>query len=191
MGENGQKIVSRWHETLVNNIAVENPNANIYNIQNFPTVQVEIDFENPAAAQNQMVLLTESVETDSGVAKFFKVDKNVGEGWVWTFRIPSGGLVRFKTKGEKHAKSKVKKFKVKTLKTVDEAKEKAKVEFANYACPAWRLEQAWQTTFGIENEKMAPTKKEMGNFLRAVIADVMKEEMDVLKEKELKPKDVT
>ena len=89
---------------------------------------------------------------------------------------------KFKVKGERHSTSKVK-----TLKPVDEVKENAKREFANYACPAWRLEQMWDETFP---EGASPQIQQIGAFLRAVIADVHKEESDILEEKELTPKDV-
>jgi hypothetical protein len=88
-------------------------------------------------------------------------------------------------KGEKHSKSKVKK-----LKKVDSVKEQAKIEFANYATPAWRLEQAVQTVCGINNEIQEPNIKLTGDVIRAVIKDVMKEESDVLAEKGLEPKEV-
>ena len=94
-------------------------------------------------------------------------------------------LYRLKVKGEKHSNSKVK-----TFKPVDTEKEQVKIDFANYACPAWRLEQMWQKTFGINNEITEPNVKETGTFLRNVIADVWKEESDIAFEKGIEPKDV-
>ncbi len=44
--------------------------------------------------------------------------------------------------------------------------------------------------FGIGNEIMEPSVKEMGNFLRKVNADVLKEESDILAELDLEPKQV-
>ena len=107
----------------------------------------------------------------------------VGEGVVWVGWYNDVRHV-FKVKGEKHANSKVKK-----LKTVDEAKEKAKIEFANYATPAWRLEQMYQETFDTLNGGKGDIKR-TGDFLKAVVADVMKEETYKMREMNLEPKDV-
>ena len=180
-----------WKETSipitfgdVNDAWVDNKEANIYNIMKFPTVEVEIDFEHPQMSQNKMLEMVDKIEESSTVGEAFGIKENIGEGFVFTFEY-KGNIHRFKVKGEKHANSKVK-----TLKPVDEAKEQVKIDFANYACAAVRLEQAWQTTFGIENEKSKPTIGLTGTFLRAVITDVMKEEQDIMAEKGLEPKDV-
>jgi len=158
----------------------------IFNIAHFPTVEVLIDFENPQMSQNKMIELVDELEPNSKVGQQFGVDGNVGEGYVFTFEF-EGDLFKFKVKGEKHAG----KSKVKTLKPVDEELENKKIEFANnIACTQTRLEQAWQNTFGIENEKMSPTIKEMGTFLRFIHNDVIKEESDILVEMGLEPKSV-
>ena len=158
---------------------------NIYNIMNFPYFSLDIDFNNPLLSQNEMIKLVEEiVEPNSPVGESFGKKGNVGEGIVFTFTYKDV-LYRFKVKGEKHSKSKVK-----TLKPVDNEKEQAKIDFANYACSPTRLEQAWQNTFGINNEKMEPNVKETGTFLRYVFKDVMEEEQDVMSQKGLEPKDV-
>jgi hypothetical protein len=168
----------------------------IWFIEQFPCIEIEIDFgevededgklvSGTALAQNEMVRLTEEVEKNSGIAKHFNKPENVGEGWVWTFQDERGNLQRWKTKGEEHSNSKVKK-----LKAVDSEKEQAKVDFANNVAKPFRLEQAWQTVFGLENEKMEPSMKAMGPFLKAVMADVIKEESDIMAERGLEPKDV-
>lgn len=161
------------------------PDKNIFNIMKFPTYTFDIDFENPKLSQNAMIEKVAEIEAASPVGKEFGQESNIGEGIVCTFMYKDK-LFRFKVKGDKHSKSNVKK-----LKPVDEEKEKAKVEFANYACPAWRLEQAWDKTFLIgSNEEITPDVKMTGDFLRLVITDVMKEESDILKEKGLEAKEV-
>jgi hypothetical protein len=187
------KVPSTWHETCIKYgewhsfyyIWADNEGNNIFNISNFPSYQIEIDFERHDLAQNKMVEMTLDVEDNSGVAEVFDVPDNIGEGLVWTFIDVNGGLQRWKTKGEKHSPSKVKKLKV-----VDSAQEQVKIDFVNYCTPAWRLEQAWQTVFGIENEIQEPNAKCTGDFIRAVINDVIKEESDVMQEKGLEPKTV-
>jgi len=143
---------------------------------------VYLDFETPATTNNKLLELVDEYENKSPTAQFFNLPDNIGEGYVVTFWW-NDRLYRFKVKGEKHSATKVK-----TLKPVDEVLENKKREFANYAANADRLEQAWQTVFGIDNELNAPDIKLMGDFLRAVNKDVMKEESDIMEEQELDPK---
>lgn len=172
-----------WHETKINNLWIECKVHNIYNIMNFKTWEFEIDFEQPLLSQNKMIeIVSSEVEPNSPAGKSMGKDGNTGEGIVVTF-LYKDSLQRFKVKGEKHSKSKVK-----TLKPIDEEKEKVKIEFANYACSPGRLEQAWQTVFGIDNEIQEPDVKLTGDFLRAVMHDVIKEESDIMTEKGLEPK---
>lgn len=151
--------------------------AGIYHVSDFYEVELQIDFERPAVAQNQLVEIAEGIENNSRIAGAFGKPDNIGEGVVGVF-FHQEQFYRFKVKCEKHSKTKVKK-----LAKVDEVKEGKIVDFVNnHACPAWRLEQAWQEVFGIENEKLEPTVKATGDFLRAVHKDVQKEETDVLED---------
>ncbi len=176
--------VAIWLETISDSTWVTA--QSIYNVMNFPTVQLEIDFERTDLAQNTMIELTESVESASGIAKSLNLPAdNIGEGWVWTLQGTSGNIQRWKTKGDKHSASKVK-----TLAPVDSVKEQAKVDFVNnHATKPFRLEQAWQECFGIADEKLDPTITSMGNFLRLVINDVLKEESDIMQAANLEPKE--
>jgi hypothetical protein len=180
---------SVWYETKITKDGeqwVSNNENGIYNIMNFPTYKVSIDFETPLLSQNEMIKLVEEVvEPASPVGKMFGQEKNIGEGIVFTFLL-NGTLQKFKVKGNEHSNSRVT-----TLKPVDNVKEQSKIDFANYAANALRLEQAWQNTFGIENEKQEPTVKSMGQFLKAVMGDIVKEESDILVEKGLEPHDVS
>jgi len=174
-----------WVETRVGNEWIYNSENNIFNIMNGFVWRLEIDFENPLLSQNRMLeIVKEAIEPNSPLGELMGKKNNVGEGLVFTLRYKNK-LHRFKVKGEKHSKTKVK-----TLKVVDEAKENAKIEFANYACSASRLEQAWQTVFGLENEKLEPSIKSTGDFLRVVFKDIIKEESDILDQKNLIMKDV-
>lgn len=175
---------SYWLETVADEGFVSNPDVEIYNIMDFDVFTFPLDFDSPAMSQNQMNGIVELIEKNSPLGKALGIDGNIGEGIVVTVSY-KGKVFKFKVKGEKHSKSKVKKLPV-----VDEAKEREKIDFANYACSPSRLEQAWQETFGINNEKNVPDIRFTGDFLRNIIKDVMKEEMDILGEKGLEPKDV-
>lgn len=179
---------SRWYETCYEVEDgkmkwIESPIINVFNIHNFPTYEISVDFKRPDIAQNEMIRLTEDIEENSGVAKHFNKPENIGEGIVWTFVDSKGNLARWKTKGDKHSNSKVK-----TLQSVDSEKEQTKIDFANYACPAWRLEQMLKTVQDEIEEKI--DMKHTGDFLRKVINDIIKEESDIMIEKKLEPKEV-
>lgn len=164
---------SRWVTTR----SVDSVDNSIFNINNFKTWNFEIDFNNPLMSQNALVDIVErEVEPDSPVGNAMGIKDNIGEGIVCTFTW-LGELYKFKVKGEKHSKSKVKKLKI-----VDEALEKEKIEFANYATPAWRLEQAAE---GLDFDN-----KMIGTFIRNVMKDVIKEESDILEERGLNQKQV-
>jgi hypothetical protein len=150
---------------------------------NYKIWQFDIDFNNPLLYQNKMVDIVEKeIEPNSPLGSAMGVENNIGEGIVCV-TIYKGNVHRWKVKGDKHSKTKVKKLKV-----VDEALEKKKIEFANMVCTPARLEQAWDNTFGLNNEKEDPNIKFMGNFLKAVMSDVIKEESDIMADMGLEPK---
>ena len=107
----------------------------------------------------------------------------IGEGIVYKTDTERGTL-RMKVKGEKHSSSKVK-----TLATVDTEKVNSIKEFAEYVVTESRLEQAIEKVFTSVNEQI--DIKKMGDFLRWITNDVIKEEMDTLKDNGLEPKEVT
>ena len=175
---------SEWYETHNGVSWVSNPDQSIYNIMDYKPWTFEINFDNPAKSQNDMIeYVVKIIEPNSPVGQYLGKDGNTGEGIVVTLSY-KGTLHKFKVKGEKHSNSKVR-----TLKPVDEAKENAKREFVNYACAGWRLEQMFSETFSEETGFEADIKH-TGDFLRAVVRDVMKEESDILEERDLEPKDV-
>jgi len=174
-----------WYTTTVQETPVNDHDFGIYNVLDFPYMLRSIDFNNPAHTINAMAALTAAVEKNSGVAAYFEKPENTGEGYVWTLFLENGSLLRWKTKGEKHSASKVK-----VLTPVDVEELQRKQDFAARMCPACRLEQAWQTIFGIENEKLVPSEAHTGDIIRAVFKDIMKEEQDAFVEAGYVPKDV-
>jgi hypothetical protein len=143
----------------------------IYNIMQFPTYSIDIDFNNPELVQNKLIELTIAVETECPVAKHFGIE-GVGEGIVWE-HIDGDERFIFKVKGEKHQNSKVK-----TLTTVDvEAIQNIK-NFVEYAVTENRLLQ------GIDKMKemhIPIEAKSTSEYLRWVYNDVIKEELDTVK----------
>jgi len=160
-----------------------NEDNNIYNIYDFETYEIEIDFSRPDLAQNKMIEIMLEVEAMCPVAKKLGYE-GVGEGNVWTIEH-KGKTYRFKIKGEKHAG----KSKVKTLKKVDSEKLNRIHELVNKVTPAWRLDQMVTKSCDLNNGGHIDRAK-LGDYLRMVIKDVMKEEMDLVVEAKLEPKDI-
>ena len=156
----------------------------IYNIMDFPHYDIDIDFNRPDFATNILVELVKEIEPNSPVGVQLGFENNVSEGLVVQFHH-KGKLYRFKAKGDKHSKSKVKK-----ILPVDSELEQKKIDFANEVTPAWRLEQAWDSVFGLHNELKTPSRKYTGDYIRAVFADVIKEESLKLEEAGFEMKDV-
>lgn len=156
---------------------------NIYNINDFETHEIEIDFSRPDLAQNKMIDIMLEVEASCPVAKKLGYE-GIGEGNVWTVEFKDE-IYRFKVKGEKHAG----KSKVKTLKVVDSEKINKIHETVNKVTPAWRLDQMLTESCNLNNGGSIDRDK-LGDYLRMVIQDVMKEEMDIIAEAGLEPKDI-
>lgn len=156
--------------------------ARIYNILQFPTYEVDIDFSNPQLSQNILVDITEKVETECPVAKAFGVS-GIGEGVVWQC-IEQGytsSRYWFKVKGEKHAH----KHKVKTLAPVDVEALNSIAEFVQETVCENRLLQGVDKLK--ENNKPLDNTS-IGDFVRWVYNDIVKEEMDTIVASQLDPK---
>lgn len=128
--------------------------------------------------------MTIEVENECPIAKAFGYSNEVGEGIVFLHES-NGKRYLFKSKGEKHAG----KSKVKTLKPVDNDRINKVLEIADKVTPEWRLDQMLTTSCDLLNGGTIDTKK-LGDFIRLVVNDVMKEELDVLTENGIEPKEI-
>jgi RNA ligase len=164
----------------------------VHHIYEFPTWEVEIDFARPHDIQNHLVDLTIAVEQECPVGKQLgaTIEKGpmIGEGIVWkcvTSGYEDSGNW-FKVKGELHQQA----SKVKTLNPVDVERIDAIHNLAVQVTPEWRLEQMFQQTFDTLNGGQ-PDIKRMGDYIKAVMADVMKEELDTVAASGFTTKEVT
>lgn len=164
----------------VDHTYLRSPDQKIYNINDYQTFKMEIDFNMPQLIQNELSDLTIAVETECPVAKAFGFS-GIGEGIVWACEY-KGVVYRFKVKGEKHSASKVK-----TLASVDVEKLNSIKEFIDYAVTESRFNQALEKTF--LNGEPVDIKK-MGELIRWVVNDVIKEETDTMVASNIEPKDV-
>ena len=123
--------------------------------------------------------MTVAVETSCPVGKQLGVE-GTGEGLVFT--CATNQHWKFKSKGEKHSVSKVK-----TLTAVDVELMKNITEFVDMAVTENRLEQGL-SYFKENNIEIEP--KNVGQFLRWIVTDVLKEESDTLEKSGLDDKKI-
>ena len=158
-----------------------NEDKRVFNILDFETYSMDVDFNMPQLSQNALAEITTKVEKECPVAKRFGIDNGLGEGVVWSTTY-KGKNYRFKVKGQKHSVTKVKK-----LASVDVEKLNSIKEFVDYAVTENRVNQGVQIIFGSSDNI---DRKKMGDFLRWVISDITNEEGDTMKENDLSSKDV-
>lgn len=154
----------------------------VFNINDFPSYEIEVDFSQPLLSQNKMIAMVDEIEKCSPMGDSFKKE-NIGEGIVFKAKWKDMFL-KFKVKGDKHSKSKVKK-----LPKVDNEKLNKMSEIAKKVTPEWRLDQMYTETFDTINGGKGDIKK-TGDYIRSVIRDIMKEDIDLIVESGLEPKDI-
>ena len=173
--DENKEVSSFW----VDSSKIRSDNDRIRNVSEFKTYEIDIDFENPASAQNVMIKITEAVEAECPVAKHYGTE-GIGEGVVWLGDFRGERLI-FKVKGEKHSVTKVKK-----LAEVDIEKMASVNEFVNYAVTPNRVNQAIEYVFSGKPLDIRKT----GEILKWVNIDILKEELDTMTENNLEPRDV-
>jgi hypothetical protein len=158
---------------------LRDPDNRIFNIEDYHSYSLEIDFNAPEKAQNRLVEITEAVEKLCPVGSSFGVE-GIGEGVVWS-AMYNGSKLRFKVKGEKHSVSKVKK-----LASVDTEKLASIEAFVEYAVTEARMYQGLGVVFPSGN--LVNTK--LGEYLKWMMTDIIAEETDTMTDNGLEPKDV-
>jgi hypothetical protein len=188
--ENDNLTVESGQGTRIDPIALKNwsncPDSSIYNIFMFPVYNITINFNVPQFSQNKLVTLTNEVETECPVAKYFGVS-GIGEGIVYICTHPDFQSSRFwfKVKGKEHSVSKVKSLK--SIAAVDIEKVQSITEFIDCTVTENRLKQGIEYLLEMNLEI---SKKNTGTFLQWVTKDVLKEEKDRLVASNLNENDV-
>ena len=145
----------------------------IYNIADFQNYEIDINFNHPEIVQNILSDITLKVEEECPVAKHFGIS-GVGEGVVWHcvsegWNNPS---TWFKVKGEKHSSSKVK-----TLASVDIETIESINMFVEQVVTENRLKQSIDK---LKEAGLTIEMKNMGDFIRWVYNDILREEADTI-----------
>tara|TARA_R110000796_G_scaffold250898_1_gene381151 strand:- start:64 stop:1092 length:1029 start_codon:yes stop_codon:yes gene_type:complete len=159
---------------------VRNTECRIFNVEDYETYSIDVDFNMPQLAQNKFGEITEKVENECPISKAFGIDNGLGEGVVWSVEYKNT-VHRFKVKGDKHSVTRVKK-----LANVDIEKLKTIQDFIDYSVTENRFKQAIENVFGKEDIDI----KKMGDLIRWVVKDISLEEMDTMISNGLEPKDV-
>ncbi|MFW6009367.1 MAG: RNA ligase family protein [archaeon] len=167
----------------LNHSNIKDPDKQLYNINDYKTWEIDVDFNKPGEALEEMMKYVHEVENECPVGKAFNVS-GIGEGIVWTVNDENYKL-KWKTKGEKHSKA----SKAKKPKKVDNKKQNLINEVAIKCLPTWRLEQMYNETFDILNGGK-PDIKGTGDFIKAVVKDVHKEEILTISDSGLEPKEM-
>lgn len=157
----------------------------VFNIYDFPTWKIDIDFNNPQIVQNKLVDITMEVEKECPVAKKFGIS-GIGEGVVWkniTHHPAIESLhLFFKVKGKEHSVSHVT-----SLAMVDTEKVKNIAEFVEKVVTENRLKQGLEY---LKEQHLSLTEENIKTFISWVVKDCFKEEKDMITESNLQEKEV-
>lgn len=144
----------------------------IHFITDYQQFGMSIDFNDPGGALDGLEQLTMRVEESCPVAQALG-GEGIGEGIVWVCHHPVYGRLVFKTKGTKHKgtkNSRLVQIEPEVLASLD--------AFTDAVLTESRLEQGFDL---IQVERGKVTADHIGDFLKWVGQDVMKEESDTLK----------
>jgi RNA ligase len=158
------------HHAIFDVIMGNPPITFIKSIAQFGSRVLDVDLNAPELMQNQIVEWVEEVEKGCPIAKSYGVD-GVGEGLVFIAGHPYSDVM-FKAKGELHSVTKVK-----TVGSIDVERVNSIKELVSVVCTENRMLQIFNNLndLGIEVSRAGT-----GQFIKAVIADCFKEEIDTI-----------
>jgi hypothetical protein len=153
---------------------IKDHSVDIYNINDYPSWEISIDFNSPELSQNKLIELTEVVEQNCPFSNVHGIS-GIGEGIVWVPVDPEWREGKFwmKVKGEKHSVSKVK-----TLAPIDVEAVKSINEFISKVVTPARCEQSVSK---LRESGKPLDRTSLGDFIRWIFNDVIKEDSDTAK----------
>jgi hypothetical protein len=152
---------------------VKSEEARIFCVYDFKTWEIDIDFNNPVAFQNQLFEWTTQVGDCCPVGKYFGVE-GVGEGIVFS---SDDFKYRFKVKDDRHVKGAHKVHTVKEVSPAEIERMNSIAEFVDTMVTEARLYQ------GIDKMKELGhplENKSTSSYIKWCVQDTMKEEKDVI-----------
>jgi len=175
-----------WVDVKKHSTWLSSHDDRIYNVFEFPHYYVDVDFNNPRLAQKKMDQIVEAVENECPIGKALGIS-GTGEGVVWQPEDEGweSSDFRFKVKGSKHKISKTRTPKV--LSPAETEKQDSIQEFIESTVTENRLEQGLESLKEMGHEI---TMRTMGEFIKWVSNDVVKEEYDVMKASGITQKEI-
>ncbi len=151
---------------------LKSPDHRIFNIFDYPTFEIEIDFADPEPFRNKIVDWVLAVEAECPVAKAMGAT-GIGEGIVFVPTDPAWRDSRFwfKAKGEKHSATKTK-----VLIPIDTEKHASIKAFAESVVTDSRFNQALEKVAAETGEEISA--KNLGAIMAWMNRDIVKEESD-------------
>jgi len=167
------RVISNSDDTeqLFSTSGISYPSDRIYNMASFSSFSINLDFNKPDECEEKLEKLALFIEDNSPIATYFNKPDNVGEGAYLYCAEKDKPVYRLKTKGEKHG-GKPKKERNSKQGLTTEAK-KHLSDIADSVTPVWRITQAITETNSTE-------RKHVGEVIKWVLADVAKEDIDML-----------
>jgi hypothetical protein len=170
--KDGVDSVAYW----VDSSNLRAPGNRIYNINDYKTYTLDIDFNDPASSQQLIDQIVKEVETECPVGKAFGFS-GIGEGIVGIGHL-NGQIYRFKAKGDKHAG----KPKDKPVASPIDIDRNNKIsEVVDKITPTWRLDQMLTKACHLLNGG-AIHRRHIGEYIKLVINDIIKEELETIKD---------
>ena len=176
---------SYWITTSINGETLKSIENRIYNIDDYKTYEIDIDFNNPKESAEKLANIVTEIETECPVAKALGIE-GTGEGVVlecitdgWTSK-----RFTFKCKGLEHSLKKTNKEKV----PIDVEKINSITEFINEYVSENRLLQGLDK---LAENNLKVEIKNIGFFLKWIYNDIIKEELDTIINNNLIPKDLS
>jgi hypothetical protein len=157
--------------------------VNIYNIYQFPTYNVTIDFENSSDAELLMTKYTNEIEKECPVGKYFGFS-GIGEGIVW---ISKNGHCWFKTKGELLSHTKTTKIPI-MINLSQEEKYKIIDQFVDNNVTENRLNQGIEY---LHEFNIKISKENIHSFRKWIEDDITTEEISTIEKLDLKTEEYT
>jgi hypothetical protein len=155
----------------------------IYNILNFPLYEIELNTNDPEKAEEYMAKLTNQIDVECPFAKALAGISGPGEGVVWKcMMMPSSSRLWFKTKGQTHCATMTRKPEVTKEETCNFMK-----TFLDCTLTEARLCQG--IAYLIEMEYTIDIVS-ISTFIYWVTDDIIKEEMDIIEEHQLKNSEI-
>jgi hypothetical protein len=174
-------LPEQWIDISMTSFPAYDPR--VIGMSTFGVYVIDVDFNAPEIAYNKMCDWVDVIEAECPVAKYLGVAGGVGEGLVFEGLHMSLGKLIFKMKGTKHAG----KSHVKAVKKIDEGVLLQINTLVDAVTPVWRLSQFYNEVVADEGAQM----KQIGPFIKLVMADIVVEEQLTIKESGLEFKKIT